>query len=76
MDITFTIFLSLMVVLFFAFVNFDKLVKIEYRKYRAEWIKDGKPRGFFCVLPKALGLPVRLPCKAYHGSGFSKHLSG
>ena len=42
-----------MVVLFFAFVNFYKLVKIEYRKYRAEWIKDGKPRGFFWRPPES-----------------------
>jgi amino acid transporter len=36
-----------MVVLLMAFANFDRLVKIEYKKYKEEWIKDSKPRGFF-----------------------------
>jgi hypothetical protein len=48
-----TIFLGLMVLLLFAFANFDRLVKIEYRKYREEWMKDGKPRGFFWGPPES-----------------------
>lgn len=36
-----------MVVLSMAFTDFDKLVQIEYKKYKEEWIKDRKPRGFF-----------------------------
>lgn len=40
-------FLCLMVVLLIAFHRFDRLVKIEYEKYRNEWIADRKPRGFF-----------------------------
>jgi len=48
-----TIFLGLMVLLLFAFANFDKLVKIEYRKYKEEWMKDGKPRGFFWAPPQS-----------------------
>jgi hypothetical protein len=36
-----------MVLLFAAFFNFDKIVKIEHEKYSQEWINDGKPKGFF-----------------------------
>ncbi len=56
MDIEFTLFLSLIPVLFFTLANFDELVKIEYTKYRAEWIKDGKPRGFFWRPPESIWL--------------------
>jgi hypothetical protein len=52
MALIFTIFFILMVILVIAFVNFDKLVKIEYTKYRKDWIKDGKPRGFFWWPPE------------------------
>ncbi len=47
MSIVIIIFLGLMVLLFTAFFNFDKIVKIEHQKYNQEWIKDGKPMGFF-----------------------------
>jgi hypothetical protein len=47
MIIIITIFLGLMAVLLMAFANFDRLVKIEYKKYKEKWVKDGKPRGFF-----------------------------
>jgi hypothetical protein len=47
------IFIGLMAVLLFAFVNFDNLVKIEYRKYKDEWTIDGKPRGFFWRPPES-----------------------
>jgi len=45
--IVFIIFFGLMVLLFTAFFNFDTIVKIEHEKYNHEWIKDGKPIGFF-----------------------------
>jgi len=47
MIIIITILLTLVVVLLMAFANFDKLVKIEYKKYKEEWIRDRKPRGLF-----------------------------
>ncbi len=36
-----------MVLLLYAFFNFDKLVKIEYQRHNEDWTKDGKPRGFY-----------------------------
>ena len=51
MPITITLFTVFLVVLLFAFRNFDKLLEIEYLKYRDEWVKDGKPRGFFFWRP-------------------------
>jgi hypothetical protein len=53
MTIFLGIFLALMGVLLFAFFNFDVLVRIEYRKYKDEWIIDGKPRGFFWKPPES-----------------------
>jgi hypothetical protein len=47
MTIVLSIFIGLMGVLLVAISNFDSLVKIEYRKYKDEWIIDGKPHGFF-----------------------------
>ena len=29
------------------FVNFDRLLKIEYEIYREQWVADGKPFGIF-----------------------------
>lgn len=40
-------FLALIVLLFFALITFDSLVRIEYRRHNQEWINDGKPKGFF-----------------------------
>jgi hypothetical protein len=40
-------FLCLAAVAFIAFINLDRLLKIEYIKHNTEWIKDGKPRGIF-----------------------------
>jgi ferric iron reductase protein FhuF len=47
MNIIILIFLGLIPILLLAFLNFDKLVKIEYEKFKTNWIDDGKPRGFF-----------------------------
>jgi GH35 family endo-1,4-beta-xylanase len=35
-----------------AFINFDRLVKIEYKNHKEEWIRDGKPRGFYWRPPE------------------------
>jgi hypothetical protein len=43
----------LFLVLTAAFLIFDQLVKLEYRKYRTEWEKDGKPHGFFWKPPES-----------------------
>ena len=48
-----TTFLGLMVILLYAIFNFDRLVKIEYQRYKEEWIKDGKPIGFFWRTPES-----------------------
>jgi hypothetical protein len=48
------IFLSLITVLIAAFVVFDKLVRLEYFSHRSNWLKDGKPHGFFWVPPESL----------------------
>ena len=29
------------------FLTFDRLVKTEYEKHKKQWVKDGKPHGFF-----------------------------
>ena len=44
---TVIIFLGLNCFLIFAFVNLDRLVKMEYTMYRDRWVEDGKPRRFF-----------------------------
>src|ERR1700690_273631 len=36
---------------FFSFFNFDSLVNIEYKRHNEDWIKDGKPKGFFWRAP-------------------------
>ena len=41
------IFICLMVILVLAFLDFDRLIKIEYKNYKEEWIDDRKPCGFF-----------------------------
>ena len=53
MTIILCTFVGLMGVLVFAFINFDVLVQIEYRKYKDEWSIDGKPRGFFWRPPES-----------------------
>lgn len=44
--------LGLIIVLFMSFSSFNKLVKLEYNQYRQEWIKDGKPQGFYWRPPE------------------------
>jgi|SRR5688572_15995002 len=39
--------IGLISVLFGTFLTFDQLVRLEYNSYRAQWEKDGTPRGFF-----------------------------
>jgi len=39
--------IGLIGVLFSAFLTFDRLVRLEYNSYRAQWERDGAPRGFF-----------------------------
>ena len=51
MIITGPTFLCLVCILLYAFFNFDRLVKIEYQKHNEDWIKDGKPAGFFWRAP-------------------------
>jgi chromosome condensin MukBEF MukE localization factor len=46
-------FLALMVLLFFALRTFDSLVKIEYKRHNQDWIRDGRPKGFFWRAPGA-----------------------
>ena len=53
MSIVIIIFFGLVAFLFLAFTNFDQLVKIEYNKYKEQWIKDGKPIGFFWRPPES-----------------------
>lgn len=38
-----------------AFVMFDCVVRIEYAEYRARWLADGRPHGFFWVPDEAKG---------------------
>ena len=49
MDISGLIFLGLIPILILAFLNFDRLIKIQYEKYREQWTLDGKPRRFFAA---------------------------
>jgi hypothetical protein len=37
----------LICVLFYAFMSFDRLLKMQYQRYHQCWIADGKPAGFF-----------------------------
>ncbi len=53
MIITAPIFLALIGILLYAFFNFDRLVKIEYQRHKEDWIKDGKPIGFFWRAPES-----------------------
>jgi len=53
MIITGPIFLALMGILLYAFINFGRLVKIEYQRHNKEWIRDGKPMGFFWRFPES-----------------------
>jgi hypothetical protein len=46
-------FLILLLILIRAFRHFDRLVQIEYQKYRHLWIKDGEPSGFFWKPPES-----------------------
>ena len=46
-------FLCLLLVLIRAFRNFDRLVQIQYDRYRQAWIADGEPSGFFWKPPEA-----------------------
>jgi hypothetical protein len=49
-------FLTLLLLLppmFWQFAAFDRLVRIEYVRYRTEWNKDGSPYGFFWRPPEA-----------------------
>jgi hypothetical protein len=48
-----TTFLGILLVLIRAFRHFDRLVQIEYEKYRHRWLEDGGPRGFFWKPPEA-----------------------
>ncbi len=52
MPIIIAMVLGLAVLLIYAFTNIDKLVQIEYKKFKEEWTKDGKPRGFFWRSPE------------------------
>jgi hypothetical protein len=52
------IFLALMGILIYAFFNFDRLVKIEYQRHNEDWIKDGKPIGFFWRAPECSALII------------------
>jgi hypothetical protein len=40
-------FLPLFVVLLYAFVLFDRLLRAEYEHHRSAWETDGRPAGFF-----------------------------
>lgn len=53
MIISIVIFIALIALLLYEFVNFDRLVKIEYQKHSEDWIKDGKPKGFFWRPPES-----------------------
>ena len=35
------------------FLTFDRLIILEYRRYRKHWDADGQPHGFFWVPPEA-----------------------
>jgi hypothetical protein len=39
--------LTLVVVLLYGFVAFDRLVRAEYLQFRSDWERDGRPAGFF-----------------------------
>lgn len=41
---------------FYSFVLFDRLVRIYYRSYRAEWERDGSPRGYFWWAPDSYNI--------------------
>ena len=40
-------FVSLIAVLLYAFVLFDRLLRAEYEQHRPVWETDGRPSGFF-----------------------------
>ena len=42
----------LVAVLLRAFLSFDRLVKLEYAKYKDAWTRDGGPSGFFWHAPE------------------------
>jgi hypothetical protein len=48
-------FLGLLFLLIRAFRHFDRLVQIEYHRYRQQWLEDGAPRGIFWEPPDVSG---------------------
>ncbi len=40
-------FTLLVPILILSFMQFDKLVQLEYNDYKEKWIEDHRPRGFF-----------------------------
>jgi len=47
MSISFIILIGLILIMLVDFLCFDRLLKTEYEKHKEQWIKDGKPRGYF-----------------------------
>jgi len=39
-------------ILFYAFLMFDRIVRLEYEMNRAAWEEDGNPYGFFWTAPE------------------------
>ncbi len=46
------IFFGLFIIGMVAFINFDRLIKIQHGRYKADWVKDGKPRGMYWKPPE------------------------
>ncbi len=39
-------------VLMRAFINFDRLIKLQYARHKEEWVRDGMPSGFIWRAPE------------------------
>jgi len=53
MTIAFAVFIIVgLPMLFYAFLMFDRIVRIEYEMNSAAWEKDGNPYGFFWKAPE------------------------
>jgi hypothetical protein len=46
-------FLIGVIILAVAFVNFDKLLRVQYSRYKKQWEEYGKPSGFFWSPPES-----------------------
>jgi hypothetical protein len=69
--IVFFVVLPLSVVLLTAFWMFDKLVRLEYASYRADWEQDGRPNGFLFHPPETKELDAPRSWVAFNRCAFA-----